>query len=69
MVVLKIFLRLLCIILFIVTIPLLGFQALYLLVMWCIKGGYISQDPLPFIVVDAFDKWLIKHDIDLSRNS
>ena len=37
--------------------------------MWCIKGGYISQDPLPFIAVDAFDKWLIKHDIDLSRNS
>lgn len=65
MAVLKIFLRLLCIMLFIVTLPLLALQALYLLIIWCVKGGYIVQDPLPFIVINAFDKWLVKHNINL----
>ena len=66
--VLKILIRLLCITLFIISIPLIPLQLLYMGVRWAFDGGYATGDPLPFAVVDWIDTWCEKHGIDLMTN-
>ena len=63
--VLKILIRLLCIILFIIAIPLIPLQLLYMGIRWAFDGGYVIVNPLPFAVVDWIDTWCEKHGIDL----
>ncbi len=71
MVVLKILIRILCVILFVVSIPLVPLQVLVAGIVWCFKGGYsidLLGSPLPFAVVDWIDTICDKHGIDLTTN-
>jgi len=66
--ILKILIRLLCIILFIIAMLLVPLQLLYMGVRWVFDGGHVISDPLPFEVMDRIDTWCEKYGIDLMSN-
>ncbi len=66
--ILKILIRLLCIILFIIAMLLLPLQLLYMGVIWVFDGEYVASDPLPFEVLDRIDTLCEKYGINLMNN-